>query len=262
MIAFGEPIYADPRLGDGSTLVQYVETSAINYRRYGRVAALNCFTCAALPVADAIRTSIDYFKAGKALCWHLPRGSFADIKKIRKNTRIFEYRLSADKISQVFQPRLIESAEAFAREFSFFSEKGTAQFELIMDLYDCDYAKISSPAVVARWAGNEFPKTTGLKTIGKADAPDFGHAKKKTAGPSVVQLLQGGSNISHYSVNWLMIVINVVARKEFSLQKAISQTMKYFKGKYAVCWLLPRGNAGQSLKKLADNTFIFEVKGK
>ncbi|MCJ7525149.1 MAG: polyamine aminopropyltransferase [Candidatus Aminicenantes bacterium] len=262
MIAFGEPIYADPRLGDGSTLVQYVETSAINYRRYGRVAALNCFTCAALPVADAIRTSIDYFKAGKALCWHLPRGSFADIKKIRKNTRIFEYRLSADKISQVFQPRLIESAEAFARDFPFFSEKGTAQFELIMDLYDCDYAKISSPAVVARWAGNEFPKTTGLKTIGKADAPDFGHAKKKTAGPSVVQLLQGGSNISHYSVNWLMIVINVVARKEFSLQRAISQTMKYFKGKYAVCWLLPRGNAGQSLKKLADNTFIFEVKDK
>ena len=90
---------------------------------------------------------------------------------------------------------------------------------------------------------------TGLKTVGKADAPDFGHAKKKTAGPSVVQLLKGGSNISHYSVNWLMIVVNVVARQEFSLEKAIRRTMKYFKGKYAVCWLLPRGSAGQSLKR-------------
>ena len=262
MKTFGEPIAANPKLGEGDTLVQYVETSAINYRRYGRVAALNCFTCAALPVDDAIRTSVDFFKAGKALCWHLPRGSFADIKKIRKNTRIFEYSLAAAKISQILQPRLIESTEAFAADFPFFHEKGTDEFELVMDLYDCDYAKISSPAAVARWAGSEFPKITGLKTIGKADAPDFGHAKKKTAGPSVVQLLQGGSNISHYSINWLMIVINVVVRQEFSLEKAIRKTMGYFKGKYAVCWLLPRGSAGLPLKKIADSTYVFAVEGK
>jgi spermidine synthase len=262
MKTFGEPIAASAKLDDGDTLVQYVETSAINYRRYGRVAALNCFTCAYLPVADAIRSSIDYFKAGKALCWHLPRGSFAEIKKIRKNTRIFEYNLAETKIFQVFQPRLIESAEVFAPEFPFFRDKGAAEFELVMDIYDCDYAKISSPAVVARWAGVEFPKITGLRPIGKADAPDFGHAKKKTAGPSVVQLLKGGSNISHYSINWLMIVINIVAEQEFPLEKAIRQTMKYFKGKYAVCWLLPRGNVNHSLKQIADNTYIFAVNAK
>jgi spermidine synthase len=259
MKTFGKPITASVKLDDGDTLVQYVETSAINYRRYGRVAALNCFTCASLPVADAIRTSVEYFKAEKALCWHLPRGSFSDIRKVRKNTRIFEYDLAADMISQAFQPRLIESAEAFARDFSFFREKGSDEFELIMDLYDCDYAKISSPAVVARWAGSEFPKYTGLKTVGKADAPDFGHAKKKTAGPSVVQLLKGGSSISHYSVNWLMIVVNVVSKEEFSLEKAVRRTMQYFKGKYAVCWLLPRGGAGHSLKQAAGNTYIFTV---
>ena len=123
MKTFGEPIVAGETLGDGDTLVQYVETSAINYRRYGRVAALNCFTCAYLPVEDAIRSSLDFFKTGKALCWHLPRGSFTDIKKIRKNTRIFEYDLAGAKISQVFQPRLIESAEAFARDFPFFQGK-------------------------------------------------------------------------------------------------------------------------------------------
>jgi spermidine synthase len=262
MKTFGEPIAVSSKLGEGDTLVQYVETSAINYRRYGRVAALNCFTCAYLPVDDAIRSSIDYFKAGKALCWHLPRGSFADIKKIKKNTRIFEYNRAGAKMSEIYHPRLIESAEVFASDFPFFREKGMDEFELVMDLYDCDYAKISSPAVVARWAGIEFPKTTGLKTIGRADAPDFGHAKKKTAGPSVVQLLQGGSNISHYSINWLMIVINVVARQEFSLEKAIRQTMSYFKGKYAVCWLLPRGKTGHSLKKIADSTFVFAVEGK
>jgi hypothetical protein len=239
-----------------------VETSAISYRRYGRVAALNCFTCAYLPVEDAIRSSLDYFKSGKALCWHLPRGSFSDIKKIRKNTRIFEYDRRSNKISVPLRPRLVGSAEAFAPGFPFFRERGTAEFELVMDIYDCEYDKISSSPAVARWAGSEFPKLTGLKTVGKADAPDFGHAKKKTAGPSVVQLLKNGSNISHYSVNWLMIVVNVVARQEFNLEKAIRGTMKYFKGKYAVCWLLPRGNTGQSLKNVADSTFVFMVEDK
>jgi spermidine synthase len=262
MKAFGEPTYADPKLGEGATLVQYVETSAINYRRYGRVAALNCFTCAYLPVEDAIRSSLDYFKSGKALCWHLPRGSFSDIKKIRKNTRIFEYDRKGNKASAALLPRLVDNAEAFASGFPFFKDRGASEFELVMDIYDCEYDKISSSPAVARWAGVEFPKLTGLKTVGKADAPDFGHAKKKTAGPSVVQLLKGGSNISHYSVNWLMIVVNVVARQEFNLEKAIRGTMKYFKGKYAVCWLLPRGNTDQPLKKIADSTYVFLVEAK
>jgi spermidine synthase len=262
MKAFGEPVYASAKLGEGDTLVQYVETSAINYRRYGRVAALNCFTCASLPVDDAIRSSLDYFKSGKALCWHLPRGSFADIKKIRRNTRIFEYDRKGDKISRVFQPRLVGSAEAFAPDFPFFRSGEAANFELVMDIYNCEYEKISSSPVVARWAGVEFPKATGLLPVGKADAPDFGHAKKKTAGPSVTQLLRGGSNISHYSVNWLMIVVNVVSGEKFLLERAIRQTMKYFKGKYAVCWLLPRGGNGQQLKRVAENTYIFAVESK
>jgi spermidine synthase len=262
MIAFGKPIYADPKLGEGATLVQYVETSAINYRRYGRVAALNCFTCAALPVDDAIRSSLDYFKSGRAVCWHLPRGSFADIKKIRKNTRIFEYDRRSGKSSPALSPRLVDGAEVFAPGFPFFRERGAAEFELVMDIYDCDYDKISSSPAVARWAGVEFPGLTGLKTVGKADAPDFGHAKKKTAGPSVVQLLKGGSNISHYSVNWLMIVVNLVTTREFDLEKAIRRTMKYFRGKYAICWLLPRGNTGQPLKKVAENTYVFMVENK
>jgi len=262
MKAFGKPIYADPKLRDGSTLVQYVETSAINYRRYGRMAALNCFTCAALPVEDAIRTSVDFFKSGKARCWHLPRGSFADIKKIRKNTRIFEYDRVGNRTSPVFQPRLVDSDLVFSRVFPFFKEKGSEEFELVMDIYNCEYDKIASSPNVARWAGVEFPEMTGLKTIGKADAPDFGHAKKKTAGPSVVQLLKGGSSISHYSVNWLLLVVNVVVNREFDLEKAIRRTMKYFKGKYAVCWLLPRGSVNQSLKQIAANTYIFAVEAK
>jgi hypothetical protein len=53
-----------------------------------------------------------------------------------------------------------------------------------------------------------------------------------------------------------------VSSQRFSIEKTIRKTMKYFKGKYAVCWLLPRGVAGQPLKKVAENTFVFEVEGK
>jgi hypothetical protein len=208
---------------------------------------------------EAVKFAIDFYKAGSALCWYLPRGSFSDVKKIRKSTRIFQYERAKGRTARVFHPRLVGSAEVFSPDFSFF--RGTSEFELVMDIYDCDYDRISSSHAVARWAGVEFPKATGLRARGKADAPDFGHAKKKTAGPSVTQFFAGGSSISHYSVNWLMIVVNIVLNRKIDLKKAILQTMKYFKGKYAVCWLLPRGNSGRQLKEIADNTFVFSIDG-
>ncbi len=146
----------------------------------------------------------------------------------------------------------------FPRISRFSEEKGSEEFELVMDIYDCEYDKIaSSPAAVARWAGIEFPKMTGLKTVGKADAPDFGHAKKKTAGPSVVQLLKGGSSISHYSVNWLMIVVNVVANQEFDLEKAIRRTMKYFKGQIRGLLAPAPGELGTLAEEESPTTPMF-----
>ena len=262
MKAFGDPIVAGRDLGEGQTLVQYVETSAISYRRYGRLAALNCFTCAALPMEEAIRFSLKYFHAPRALCWYLPRGSFAGVRAARNNTRIFEYGQGLAGPAKALRPRLVDSADLFRRDGELFRSCGAPQFELIMDIYDCDYERIASPAAVAHWAGDMFPRITGLKTVGKVDAPDFGHAKKKTAGPSVVQLFKGGSNISHYAANWLMIVVNIVSDKPFDLKAAIQRTMKYFKGRRAICWLLPRGISGEPLKKIAAKTFIFSVENK
>ena len=263
MKAFGEPFVSDPRFGEGDTLVQYIETSAINYRQYGRMAAVNCFTCAALPVDQAVKTSLDFFGARKAVCWHLPRGSFSDIKTIRKSTRIFEAAPRSGRHIPVYKPRLVESRELFSSGADVIrASSPVTAFELIIDLYDCDYSRISSPEAVASWAGREFCQTARVKPIGRAEAPDFGHAKKKTAGPSVTQLFKGGSNISHYSINWLMIVVNIVSRQGLPLEKVIRHTMKYFRGKYAVCWLLPRGVGGQTVKQIAKNTFLFAVEKK
>jgi spermidine synthase len=266
MKAFGEPIVSSPALGDGDTLVQYIETSAINYRRYGNLACANCFTCAALPVDEAVRFSLGYFGAPSAVCWHLPRGSFADIRKVRANTGIYEAAPDSAQagriavISRVHRPKLVESGVIFSPEFRLPVDDGfSAAFELIMDIYDCDYSRISSGDSVARWAGNEFLEAAGLRPVGKPGAPDFGHAKKKTAGPSVTQLLRNGSNISHFSMNWLLIVVNIVSRERYSVRRVVENAMHYFRGKYAICWILPRGVRDASLSEIADRTFMFPV---
>ncbi|MDP2914023.1 MAG: polyamine aminopropyltransferase [Candidatus Aminicenantes bacterium] len=269
MLAYGEPIVSNPELGEGDTLVQYIETSAINYRRFGDKACANIFTCASLPVAEATDFSLDYFGAGSAVCWHLPRGSFAELKDVRKNTAIYKAALKTteahgiDIVSQKYRPKLVESAVVFAPDFRLPMERSlSSAFELIMDIYDCDYSRISNCDTVARWASVEFPKASGLAALGEPDAPDFGHAKKKTAGPSVIQLLERGSNISHFSMNWLMIVVNIVSREAYPVRKVIENAMRYFRGKTAVCWIVPRGLKTHNIADIADNTLIFSVEQK
>jgi spermidine synthase len=261
MIPFGEPMVSNPEMGDGDTLVQYIETSAINYRRFANVAAANCFTCARLPREKAAAFTTGYFGVDKAVCWHLPRGVFSDIRNVRRDTRIYEASAAADSpASAVLRPCLAEASEVFKPSFLLPVETGfSPAFELVMDIYDCDFDRISSCEAVAAWA-KDSARLAGLKTIGKPKAPDFGHAKKKTAGPSVTQLLRGGSNISHYSINWLMIVANLVVREHIPLRRVITHAMDYFQGKKAHCWILPRGSAGRSLKEIAENTTLFEVR--
>jgi len=158
------------------------------------------------------------------------------------------------------KPRPAEAAEIFKPSFKLPVETGfSPAYELILDIYDCNFDKISSGEAVSAWA-RESARIAGLKMIGKPEAPDFGHAKKKTAGPSVTQFLRDGSNISHYSMNWLMIVVNLVARAPIPLRKVITQAMDYFQGRKAYCWILPRGTSGKSLKEIAENTILFEVR--
>ena len=267
MKAFGQPNVSSPAFAEGDTYVQYIETSAISLRRYGPTLSANCFTCDRLPAKRVVDFSLRYFNAKSAVCWHLPRGSFGGIHDIKKSTKIFKISKTAlknkeaDKALRVFGPRLVESGEVFSPSYRNPIENGiSSAYELILDIYDCDYSAISSCESVAEWAGNEFCRVAGLKPIGKADAPDFGHAKKKTSGPSVIQFFKGGSNISHYSENWLMIVVNVVLWDKIPLQKAIESTLSYFKGRSAIAWILPRGIRSGDVGEIAKNTILFEVK--
>jgi len=57
-----------------------------------------------------------------------------------------------------------------------------------------------------------------------------------------------------------MIVLNLVARDGIPLRRVITHAMDYFQGKRSHCWILPRGAAGRSLKEIAENTILFEVR--
>ncbi len=266
MKAFGVPNAASPALADGEAFVQYIETSAISYRRFGQIASLNCFTCDRLPARRVVDYSVKFFNAKSAVCWHLPRGSFSTIKEIKKNSVIYKVtkaslknRGYSNRETKFYSPRWAEAAEIFDPSFKTPVERGiSSAYELILDIYDCDYSTISSCETVSRWAADEFNRIAGLDPIGKADAPDFGHAKKKTAGPSVTQLFRGGSNISHYSANWLMIVANIVLSKKISFRDAIESTMTYFKAKSVIGWIIPRGIVCENMNEIAKNTIIFQ----
>ncbi len=268
MIAYGEPMVSNRDFGEGDTLVQYIETSAINYRQYGATGCANCFTCASLPVEDAVSYTLSYYGAVNSVCWHVPRGSFSDIREIRRKSLIYQARLAKDNrkllpSSEVLLPKMTECSKIFLKDFKLPMEEGfSSAFELIIDIYGCNYSKIASSKAIARWATVDFCRATKLNPVGKAEAPDFGHAKKKTSGPSVTQLLKQGSNISHYSVNWLMIMINIVSTKPYSIKKALACAMKYFKGERAVCWMVPRGCEGRNIRQIAEKTLIFEVNKK
>lgn len=260
MLAFGKPMASSSKIALNTSFVQYIETSAINYRQYGNIGCANVFTCAKLPVNSAIDYSMKFFEIKDGICWHLPRGSFGEIKKIQRETKIFETKIISQNLKKgkEYSAILVSSQKVFSSNFKLpITKIGAPAFELIMDLYDCDYKIIASCEEVKKWA-YDFCKVIKVKSIGKADAPDFGHAKKKTAGPSVTQFFEGGSNISHYSVNWLALFINIVSRQEFDLKRAIEYTMTFFKAHRVICWILPRG-IKLSIKEIARNTALFEI---
>ena len=90
MLAYGTPMVSENPVKDGTSFVQYIETSAINYRHLEKIGAANIFTCAELPVAEAINYSMRFFRSNKGNFWHLPRGSFGKILEVKRETKIYQ----------------------------------------------------------------------------------------------------------------------------------------------------------------------------
>ena len=80
-----------------------------------------------------------------------------------------------------------------------------------------------------------------MKPYGEPLIPDFGHALSKTAGPSLVQLIESSSITAHYSPHWRMVCLNVFTCTSFDAQKTLRFAKKFFDSRRAVAFLLKRG---------------------
>ena len=120
--------------------------------------------------------------------------------------------------------------------------------EIIVDLKGCDYEKLNSPEEIKRFAG-ELCKVINMVPFGKPWVPDFGHAKSRTAGPSLVQLIETSSITGHYGVHWLRLCLNVFTCSTLEALKAVKFSMNFFGAKHAEWELRRRGTLTSQMPK-------------
>ncbi len=102
--------------------------------------------------------------------------------------------------------------------------------ELIMDLYECDFKKISQKKYIQQYS-NKLCRLIKMKKFGKALIPYFGFKKPHTKGYSLVQLIETSSIVGHFSESERSAYINIFSCKEFDPEIAKKFTREFFAAK-------------------------------
>ena len=102
--------------------------------------------------------------------------------------------------------------------------------ELIIDLYECDFKKISQKKYIQQYS-NKLCRLIKMKKFGKALIPYFGLKKPHTKGYSLVQLIETSSIVGHFSESEKSAYINIFSCKEFDAELAKKFTQKFFGAK-------------------------------
>ncbi len=103
-------------------------------------------------------------------------------------------------------------------------------YELVMDLYECDTAVITSRKKLKEYV-DRLCRLIKMKKYGKALIPFFGEKAEHTKGYSLVQLIETSSITGHFSSFWKTAYINIFSCKPYSQQTAKEFTRKFFKAK-------------------------------
>jgi len=103
-------------------------------------------------------------------------------------------------------------------------------YELIMDLYGCDLAVISSKKKLQDYV-NKLCKIIDMKKYGKTRIPYFGLSEAFTKGYSLVQLIETSSITGHFSEAWKTAYINVFTCKTMDKKAALKFTKEFFGAK-------------------------------
>ncbi len=106
----------------------------------------------------------------------------------------------------------------------------TYGWELILNLYECESAIISSKKKIQEYV-DKLCKLIKMEKYGKAWIPYFGHKKPHTKGYSLVQLIETSSITAHFSEYKKSAYINIFSCKAYDHKKAKEFTKKFFKAK-------------------------------
>jgi len=81
--------------------------------------------------------------------------------------------------------------------------------ELILNLYDCDLATISSGEKIKEFVVKLCDDVIKMKRYGEALIPHFGHDNPITSGNSLVQLIETSSVTAHFSEYKKSVYLNI-----------------------------------------------------
>lgn len=103
--------------------------------------------------------------------------------------------------------------------------------ELILNLYECDLAKISSDVEIKKYLTELCDNVIKMKRYGEPMVPHFGHENPMTSGYSMVQLIETSSVTGHFSEYKKSAYINIFSCAWFDLEKAAQFTQEFFGAK-------------------------------
>ena len=139
-----------------------------------------------------------------------------------------------------YTPAMHKASMILPRELESSLKKTEYGVELILDLYECDYSIITSKEKLYRFA-KELCDFIKMKPYGEPLIPDFGFSLSKTAGFSLVQLIESSSITVHYSPHWGMVCLNIFTCKTFDEGKTLKFVKEFFRAKRVRAFLLKRG---------------------
>jgi spermidine synthase len=112
--------------------------------------------------------------------------------------------------------------------------------ELVIDMAGCDQEIIKSEAKMKEFAA-ALCDVIKMKSYGDTIVEDFGHAKARTSGFTVVQLIETSSIVAHISNYWGYVCLNIFTCAKFDPIAVISFVKEFFKAEKIKATLIKRG---------------------
>jgi len=112
--------------------------------------------------------------------------------------------------------------------------------ELVLNLYECDLAKISSGEEIKRFVTELCDNVIHMKRYGEALIPHFGHENPITSGYSLVQLIETSSVTAHFSEYKKSVYLNIFSCAYYDPVKTEAFCKDFFGAKRVESHLLKR----------------------